>query len=86
MVPGTIGPHGGWQPTHRFRQDAHVALFPVDCISHEGSLGLKRLCGQYGRPFVALRSAGWSSLSAALDRLAADRPSRAADEPARAAA
>jgi hypothetical protein len=50
-----------------------VSLFPVDCISHEAMLALKRLCGQNGRPFVALRSAGWSSLSVALERLAEQR-------------
>jgi Uncharacterized protein conserved in bacteria (DUF2325) len=50
-----------------------VSLFPVDCVSHEASLALKRLCGQHGRPFVALRSAGWSSLAVALDRFATTR-------------
>lgn len=47
-----------------------VALFPVDCISHEGALNLKRLCRQFGRPYVPLRSAGLSSLLAAFARIA----------------
>jgi hypothetical protein len=41
---------------------ADVAVFPVDCISHDAALSLKRLCRQAGKPFVPLRSCGIASL------------------------
>jgi hypothetical protein len=52
---------------------AAVAIFPVDCVSHEASLGLKRLCRQHGRPFIPLRSAGLSSFVATLGRVCEER-------------
>jgi hypothetical protein len=36
---------------------ADVALFPVDCISHDAALLVKRLCRQSGKPWIPLRSA-----------------------------
>ena len=45
---------------------ADLVLFPVDCVSHEAALAVKRLCRQFGRPFRPLRSTGTSSLLAAL--------------------
>src|SRR5262249_52333336 len=48
---------------------AAVAFFPVDCVSHAAAPAVKRLCGQAGKPFVPLRSAGLSSFLAALCRL-----------------
>ena len=42
-------------------------LFPVDCISHDAALAVKRLCRQLGRPWAALRSSGLASFLAALD-------------------
>jgi hypothetical protein len=43
-----------------------IVVFPVDCVSHEAMLTVKRLCRQMGRPFCPLRSASLSSLIAAL--------------------
>lgn len=45
---------------------ATLVVFPVDCVSHDAALGVKRLCRQLGRPFVALRSTGVGSLMAML--------------------
>ncbi len=32
---------------------ADLVLFPVDCISHDAALTVKRLCRQLGKPFRA---------------------------------
>jgi hypothetical protein len=47
-----------------------IIRMPVDCVSHEAALTVKRLCRQTDRPFVPLRSAGLSSLLTALARSA----------------
>jgi hypothetical protein len=47
---------------------ADVVVFPVDCVSHDAVLNVKRLCRQAAKPYIPLRSAGLSSLVAALDR------------------
>ncbi len=43
-----------------------LVVFPVDCVSHEAALGVKRLCRQLDRPFRALRTTGVATLLAAL--------------------
>ena len=48
---------------------ADLVLFPVDCVSHEAALMVKRLCRQAGKPFVPLRTAGQGAFLAALDAL-----------------
>jgi hypothetical protein len=45
-----------------------VAAFPVDCISHDAALMVKRFCRQSAKPFLPLRSSGAGSLLAALER------------------
>jgi hypothetical protein len=50
---------------------ADVVLFPVDCISHDAALMVKRLCRQMARRFVPLRSASATSFLAALRTLSA---------------
>ena len=45
---------------------ADIVLFPVDCISHDAALNVKRLCRQAGKRFVPLRSSGTASFLAAL--------------------
>ena len=50
---------------------ADVVFFPVDCISHDAALSLKRACGQLGKPFVALRSTGFGAFAAALEPIVA---------------
>ena len=49
---------------------ADAVVFPVDCVSHAAMLLAKRLCRQYGKPILPLRSAGLASFCAALSRLA----------------
>lgn len=45
---------------------ANVIMFPVDCVSHEAVVNVKRLCRQMSKPYVPLRSTGISSFVAAL--------------------
>ncbi len=45
---------------------ADVVLFPVDCVSHDAALMVKRLCRQADKRFIPLRSAGATSFLAAL--------------------
>jgi hypothetical protein len=47
---------------------ADLVLFPVDCVSHDAALAVKRLCRQAGKPYLPLRSAGLASFVAALRR------------------
>lgn len=52
---------------------ADWVYFPVDCVSHDAALALKRLCHQMDKPFFALRSSGLGSFLVALgDRLPAE--------------
>jgi len=61
---------------------ADLVLFPVDCVSREAALAVKRLCCQAGKPYRPLRSAGLASFVTALRRFrAADAPSEAAVAP-----
>ena len=45
---------------------ANLVVFPVDCISHHAAHLAKQLCRQTHKRFVPLRSAGATSLLAAL--------------------
>ncbi len=45
---------------------ADRVAFPVDCVSHDAALTVKRLCRQLGKPWVPLRSSGLASFLAAL--------------------
>jgi Uncharacterized protein conserved in bacteria (DUF2325) len=47
---------------------ADIVMFPVDCVSHEAVLMVKRLCRQAAKPYLPLRSTGVSSFIAALAR------------------
>jgi hypothetical protein len=49
---------------------ADLAVFPVDCVSHDAVASLKRLCRQTGKRFVPLRT---SSLACLLSGLVASR-------------
>lgn len=53
LLPGLIG------------QAAHV-VFPVDCVSHDAMLTIKRLCRQSGTPWSPLRSTGLAPFLAAI--------------------
>jgi len=56
--------------------------FPVDCVSHDAALTVKRLCRQLGKPWLPLRSAGLGSFLAALAEPAGDRAPASAGYPA----
>ena len=58
---------------------ADLVLFPVDCISHDAAHAVKLLCRQAGKRFIPLRSAGATSLLAALRRPALSGLADAAD-------
>jgi hypothetical protein len=45
---------------------ADIVLFPVDCVSHDAALMVKRLCRQTDKRFIPLRSASATSFLAAL--------------------
>ncbi len=45
---------------------ADRVAFPVDCVSHDAALTVKRLCRQLGKPWLPLRSSGLGSFLAAL--------------------
>ena len=45
---------------------ADTVVFPVDCVSHEAVLKVKKLCRQGMKPYVPLRSCGLGSLVAGL--------------------
>jgi hypothetical protein len=47
---------------------ADVAVFPVDCVSHDAAAAVKRVCRQLGKRYVPLRS---SSLTCLLSGLSA---------------
>jgi len=51
---------------------ADRVAFPVDCVSHDAALAVKRLCRQLGKPWLPLRSAGLGSFLAALAGPAGD--------------
>lgn len=48
---------------------ADIALFPVDCVSHEAALLVKRLCRQAGKAWIPLRSASVTAFLAAVTPL-----------------
>lgn len=45
---------------------ADIVLFPVDCVSHDAALTVKRLCRRSDKRFIPLRSASATSFLAAL--------------------
>ncbi len=59
---------------------ADLVLFPVDCISHDAALAVKRLCRQMGRGFVPLRTASLGAFVAALQRVELNPAEAAAAE------
>jgi hypothetical protein len=53
LLPGLIG-------------QADRVAFPVDCVSHDAALTVKRVCRQLGKPWLPLRSSGFASFLAAV--------------------
>ena len=45
---------------------ADVVICPLDCVSHDASRRLKKLCKRANKPFVTLRSSGVSALERSL--------------------
>lgn len=48
---------------------ADAVMCPVDCVSHDACLTVKKICKQYETPYVMMRSSGISSLIAGLGGL-----------------
>jgi len=68
---GALLCHDGGQHDHPsllpgLVSQADRVAFPVDCVSHDAALAVKRLCRQLGKPWLPLRSAGLGSFLAAL--------------------
>src|SRR5262245_345881 len=45
---------------------ADIAVFPVDCVSHNAVTMIKRFCDQIGKRYLPLRTSSVTSLLAAL--------------------
>lgn len=50
---------------------ADAVVCPVDCVSHNACLTVKKICKQYQKPYVMMRSSGLSSLARGLERIPA---------------
>ena len=48
---------------------ADLAVFPVDCVSHEAVAALKRTCRQLGKRYVPLRTSSLTSLLAGISAI-----------------
>jgi len=67
---GTLLVHDGGRHDHPsllagLIGQADQVAFPVDCVSHDAALTVKRLCRQLGKPWAPLRSSGLGSFLAA---------------------
>jgi hypothetical protein len=51
---------------------ADVAVFPVDCVSHDAVVSLKRICRQLGKRYLPLRTASLTCLLSGLSSVPAD--------------
>jgi hypothetical protein len=48
---------------------ADAVLCPIDCISHDACTCVKKICKQYQKPYVMMRSSGLSSLAKGLTEI-----------------
>ena len=55
---------------------ADRVTFPVDCVSHDAALTVKRMCRQLGKVWLPLRSSGLASFLAAMTNAANDQRPR----------
>ncbi len=67
---GTLLTHDGGRHDHPsllagLISQADRVAFPVDCVSHDAALAVKRICRQLGKAWVPLRSSGLASFLAA---------------------
>ncbi len=68
---GVLLSHDGGQHDHAsllpgLISQAERVVFPVDCVSHDAALTVKRVCRQHGKPWLPLRSSGLASFLVAL--------------------
>jgi hypothetical protein len=57
---------------------ADIAVFPVDCVSHDAAASVKRVCRQLGKRYIPLRT---SSLACLLSGLSGMQPARESAAP-----
>jgi hypothetical protein len=69
---GGVEDRAGLLPGLVSRADA--VCFPVDCVSHDAALAVKRLCRQAAKPCLPLRSTGLGAFMAGLARLGTPSP------------
>ncbi|MCW8908824.1 MAG: DUF2325 domain-containing protein [Sedimenticola sp.] len=48
---------------------ADMVFCPIDCVSHDACLKVKRFCKQHAKPFIPLRSSGLSAFARELTRI-----------------
>jgi hypothetical protein len=65
------GLHGGRAQLSSLLSRADAVMCPLDRVSHDAALRLKRYCKRREKPFLMLRSAGLSSFTRALEQVAA---------------
>lgn len=53
---------------------ADMVFCPIDCVSHDACLRVKRFCKQHAKPFIPLRSAGLSAFARELNRIDPGKP------------
>lgn len=58
---------------------ADCVFFPIDCISHEAVVTIKRLCRQTGKAYEPLRAASLACLLSGLSKMSGGRAQTAAD-------
>ncbi len=54
----------------RFLSRADAVLCPVDCVSHDACKCVKKMCKQFQKEYVMMRSSGLSSLAKSLQEIA----------------
>jgi hypothetical protein len=53
---------------------ADIAVFPVDCVSHDAAASVKRACRQLGKRYIPLRTSSLTCLLSGLTAQTADPP------------
>jgi hypothetical protein len=58
---------------------ADIAMFPVDCVSHDAAAGVKRVCRQMGKRYIPLRTSSLACLLSGLSALQTAQVTTAAE-------
>lgn len=71
---GTFMHHDGGKETSRRQlpgmlNKADLVLCPIDCVSHDACLCVKKMCKRYQKPFVLMRNSGIATLAKGLNDL-----------------